>query len=227
MILSLLSMNDFLTIIAVLVAFLSALFISMPFHEFAHAHAALKEGDPTAKILKRYTLAPFSHIDAKGLVFLLLFSIGFAKPVPIDSRNFKRGVKSELRVDFAGVLVNLLIAILSCFLFTLLINIWPALFIKYGFLSDLYYYFFNFMISINFMFVFFNILPIYPLDGFRVVEALSKTENNYIRFMKRNSFWIMLVLLITGILSAYISLCAGGLSNWFMSIFDSFFAWVG
>lgn len=216
-------MNQPLTLFAVLIAFLSALFISMPFHEFAHAHAAYKEGDYTAKALHRYTLAPFAHIDFSGLMFLLIFGIGFAKPVPIDSRNFKRGMKSELRVAFAGVLVNLLIGIICCFLYALLYNVWPALFEGYGFLSDLYYYFFQFMISLNFMFFFFNLLPIYPLDGFRVVQAVSKTENAYITFMKRYSFWIMIVLLITGLLSVYIEFFGYGLANLLIEGFDKLF----
>ncbi len=206
--------------LALLISFVSALLISLPCHEFAHAHAALKEGDGTAKALHRYTLAPFAHIDIAGLVFLLVFSIGFAKPVPVDSRNFKRGVKSELRVSLAGVLTNLVIAIVCCFLYALLYNVWPALFVSYGFISDLYYYFFQFMISLNFMFFFFNLLPIYPLDGFRVVESLSKTENSYIRFMKRNSLWIMIVLMVTGLFSLYIDFFGNGLADLILQGFD-------
>ncbi len=213
-----------LPILAMMIAFLSALFISMPIHEFAHAHAAYKEGDKTAKILGRYTIAPFAHIDISGLIFLLLFGIGFAKPVPIDKRNFKRGKKSELRVAFAGVIANFCLAILSCFLFAFLFNVWPALFNDYGFLSELYYDFFSYMISLNFMFFFFNLLPIYPLDGFRVVEALSKNKNNgYLTFMRRSSFWIMLVLLFTGLLSLYIGFFNSLLGDLFLGWFDKLF----
>ncbi len=206
-------LNSPLTMLAILIAFLSALFICMSFHEFAHAHAALKEGDLTAKSLKRYTLAPFAHIDFTGLILLLFFGIGFAKPVPVDPRNFKRGRKSELRVAFAGVLTNLLIGVICSFIYVLLINVWPELFIDYGFFSTAYYHFFQYTISLNFMFAFFNILPIYPLDGFRVVDALSKTENGYVRFMKVYSFWIILILLFTGILDLYIGFFAGGLAD--------------
>lgn len=225
MLTSLLSSNaQPLTILAIIIAFLSCLFIIMPAHEFAHAHAAYKEGDMTAKALNRYTLAPFAHVDVAGLVFLLIFGIGFAKPVPVDSRNFKRGVKSELRVAFAGVLTNLCMGIIACLLYTLLGTFWPQLFLNYGFISELYYYFFQYMIILNFVFLFFNLLPIYPLDGFRVVEALSKTENGYIRFMKRYSFWIILVLLITPILDIYIDFFAGGLADllvgWFSKLFS-------
>jgi len=214
--------NKPLTMLAILISFVSALFICMPFHEFAHAHAALKEGDYTSKALKRYTMAPFAHIDTAGLVMLLFFGIGFAKPVPIDSRNFKRGRLSAVRVSLAGVLVNILIGVISCFLYVLIFNVWPQFFSSYGFISELYYYFFNFMISLNFMFAFFNLLPIYPLDGFRLVEACSKTENGFLRFMRMYGFWIMLLLLFTNVLDVYIEVCAGGLSSLIVQGFDKF-----
>ena len=123
MLLSLIGLLDApLTMLAVLIAFLSALCISMPCHEFAHAHAAYKEGDLTAKTLGRYTLAPFAHIDWWGLLLLIICGIGYAKPVPVDSRNFRRGKKSAVRVAFAGVLTNLVIGIVCCLIFSLLIN---------------------------------------------------------------------------------------------------------
>lgn len=226
MLYELLSVENIYLILIILVAYLSALFISMPAHEFAHAHAALKEGDPTAKTLKRYTLAPFSHIDVGGLIFLLIFGIGYAKPVPVDKRNFKRGKKSELRVAFAGILTNLALGIISCFVYALLSEVWPALFESYGYLSLLYMMFFEFMISINFMLAFFNIIPIYPLDGFRVVEAFSKTQNGYINFMRRNSMWITIVLLITGILPLIISFFTNTIANFLLNIFGKLFALV-
>lgn len=218
------SLSQPLAILALMIAFLSALFITISFHEFAHAHAAVKEGDYTPIALKRYTLAPFSHIDGMGLVFLLIFGIGFAKPVPVDSRNFKHGTRSKLRVAFAGVLVNLLIGIISCFLYVMLSYLWPELFQSYGFISVLYTLFFQYMISLNFMFAFFNILPIYPLDGFRVVEAFTSPQNRYVTFMKRYSFWIVLILLITPVLDLYINFFAGGLANLILTGFDKLFA---
>ena len=208
---------------AILIAFISALFICMPFHEFAHAHAALKEGDYTGRALNRYTLAPHAHIDISGFLMLLFFGIGFAKPVPVDVRNFKRGRKSELRVAFSGVLINLLIGSIACFIYAFLENVWPDLFFKYGFISLLYNYFFNFLISLNFMFAFFNLLPIYPLDGYRVVSACSKTDNSFLRFMRVNGFWVMLILLFTGIFDLYIGYIAGGISSLLINWFEAFF----
>lgn len=224
MILSLLGlMNEPLTMLAVLIAFLSSLFICMPAHEFAHAHSAYKEGDLTAKTLGRYTLAPFAHIDIKGMLLLLFFGIGFAKPVPINSRNLKRGIKSEIRVSLAGVLTNLGLGTIACFVYCLISTFFPEFFVNYGFISQVYYYFFMYSINLNFMFAFFNLLPIYPLDGFRIIEAVSKSENGYIRFMKMFSFWVILALLISGILDMYINFFAGGLLNLLVEGFSALF----
>jgi len=224
MLYTLISMIDKpLVALMVLIAFVSALLICMTFHEFAHAHAAYKEGDGTAKALKRYTLNPFAHIDVWGLILLLVFGIGFAKPVPIDSRNFKRGRHSMLRVSFAGVLVNLLIGTIACFIYALILKLFPALFSDFGLISQLYYYFFVFVIQLNFMFAFFNLLPIYPLDGFRVVQSLTSPGNKFVEFMKRFGVYIMLLLLFTNLLDVYINVFAGGLQDVILNLFYKLF----
>lgn len=207
------NLSSYLALLAIPIAFLSALFITMPAHEFAHAHAALKEGDPTAKVMGRHTLAPFAHIDWRGLILLLFFGIGFAKPVPVDSHNFKNGKKSCVRVALAGVLTNLVLGIVSAVLYVLLSYVFPSLFVSYGFISILYRYFFAYMISLNFMFAFFNILPIYPLDGFRIVETFAKPYNKYVEFMKSFGFYVMLGLYLTGLMSLYINYTGGILSQ--------------
>lgn len=190
---------------AVFIAFLSALFITMPFHEFAHAFAASKEGDYTARAMKRYTLAPFAHIDMTGLLLLLFFGFGYAKPVPVDLRNLKHGRRSEIFVALAGVVTNIILGVVFALIYGFLKNIWPALFENYGFLSMLYDFFFQYMVLLNFVFAFFNILPIYPLDGFRVVEACTKPGNGYVEFMKRYGFFVLLALLLTTALDYYLA----------------------
>lgn len=223
MVLSLINLrNNPLQMLAVAIAFLSALFISMPAHEFAHAHAAFKEGDHTAKTLKRYTLAPFAHFDLLGFFYLIIFGIGFAKPVPVDPRNFKRGRKSEFRVAFAGILVNLMIGVVSCLLYSLFKNFLPTMFAN-GFIGLLYEQFFLNMISINFMFAFFNLLPLYPLDGYRIVDSFCRQDNKFLYFMRRYSFVLMLVLFLTHIIDYYIVFFADGLASLIYAGFNFIF----
>ena len=228
MVLGLLSGNyTLLTVLAILIAFFSALLISMPFHEFAHAYVACKEGDYTARAMRRYTLAPFAHIDLKGLLLLLFFGIGYAKPVPVDLRNLKRGRKSEVLVAIAGVTTNLILGILFALIYGLLLNVWPALFSNFGFLSLLYTAFFEYMVMLNFMFAFFNILPIYPLDGFRVVEAYAKPSNGYVQFMRRYGFFVLLAILLTSVLDLYLKYTGYWLGEhfveWFYKLFGLIF----
>lgn len=208
----------FLYILLCLVAFFMALMVAMPFHEFAHAYTAKKQGDYTAYYMKRCTLAPFAHVDAKGLIFLIFFGFGWAKPVPVDSRNFKHGRKSAFLVSVAGILANLILGILFLFIYYFIYRFFPQIYeIKiYGFLLEI---FLIYSYSLNFSLAFFNLLPIYPLDGYHIVESLSRQENGYLKFVKRNSLWIMLIFLITGLYAFYYQytsgLCIEGLSRLF------------
>ena len=90
-----------------------AVIIAISFHECAHAYAAYRCGDPTARNLGRMTLNPVAHFDPVGLVMLLIARFGWAKPVPINTRNFKNPRRDEIIVALAGVATNLLIAFLT------------------------------------------------------------------------------------------------------------------
>ncbi len=184
------------------VAYFMALFVAMPFHEFAHAFVAKREGDHTAVAYRRYTLAPFAHVDFKGLLFLILFGFGWAKPVPVDERNFKRGKKSKFLVAIAGIVTNLCLGIFFLFIYVLLIKICPDFLVSnyYGILLDT---FLSISVSLNFLLAFFNLLPIYPLDGFRIVQSFTGPNNKFVEFMSRYSFIIYVVLLLSSALSLY------------------------
>ena len=115
-----------------IIATLMALFVAMPFHEFAHAAAAKHEGDYTAVAYRRYTLAFHRHFDVRGFIFLFLFRFGWAKPVPVDERNFKRGRKSKFIVSVAGILTNFILGTLFLFLLTFKFSSKPNLFIIFA-----------------------------------------------------------------------------------------------
>ncbi len=210
--------TNFVYILLDLLAFLMALSIAMPFHEFAHAFAAKHEGDYTSVAYRRYTLAMHSHIDLKGFLMLLVFGFGWAKPVPVDERNFKRGKKSKFLVAIAGIVANLILGVIFTFIWVLIYKISPN-FYSSNLYGELLYEFLYISILLNFSLVFFNILPIYPLDGFRIVQTFTKPGNKFIEFMSRYSFIIMLVLVLTSLYSIYFSYTVELLANGVVELF--------
>lgn len=198
------SNNELLMMLLFICAYISSLLLAMSIHEFAHAHAALKEGDTTAKSVGRYTLAPFSHVDVSGIIFLILFGFGWAKPVPVDPRNFKNGKKSAIRVYSAGILANLGVGILSAFIYCLIMNFVPQDFMMtaYGMAIES---FLAYMVHINFIFAFFNILPFYSFDGYRIIDTFLKPYSPFSQFMKKYSSIILIIAILTGIISMYVT----------------------
>lgn len=149
--------------------FMPFFFLSITIHEFAHAFSASKLGDNTAKNIGRLTLNPFKHADLIGTIVMPLASfasgfalIGWAKPVPIDRRNFKNHLRDDAIVSFAGPLSNFILAVLFfiCLLIILNFN-----FSSKEYLINIFWYgvFFNI-----FLFAF-NLLPIPPLDGSHIL----------------------------------------------------------
>ena len=208
-----------------LLAKFSALCIALSVHEWAHAYIAYKQGDSTAKIMGRMTLAPFAHFDLWGFLSLFFLGFGWAKPVPVDLRNFKNVKKSNFLVSIAGVVANLITGtvfiIISCALNTFVPDYaiaWGA----YGYCLQL---FLSIVIQLNFVLAFFNILPIYPLDGFRIIENFAKPNNAFVNFMRKYSRIILIVLVILlGIaVDYYLSFTAGNLIIWLTNAFNYLF----
>jgi len=99
--------------LATIIGYILAIFIAMSFHEFAHAYIAYKQGDDTARLKGRLTLNPLAHLDLFGTIALMIFGIGWAKPVPINPLHFKQQRKGIIWVSLAGVITNIAIAIIS------------------------------------------------------------------------------------------------------------------
>jgi Zn-dependent protease len=137
-----------------------ALILSITIHEFAHAYSAQKLGDPTAKLLGRVTLNPLAHLDPIGTLFLLIAGFGWGKPVPFDARNLDNPKRDSAIISFAGPLSNFLLAILLA----ILIRILPQ--------NEILTVFLYFAIFFNLILGFFNLIPLHPLDGFKVVYGL-------------------------------------------------------
>lgn len=137
---------------------LPAVFIGFSFHEFAHAFVANLLGDDTAKSRGRLTLDPMSHIDPLGIIMLILFRFGWAKPVPVNPSNFKNRKKGMLLVSLAGPVMNFLIAFVALLVYALIYS-------KFGSMNRVMYNIFINIYFINIGLGIFNLIPLPPLDG--------------------------------------------------------------
>lgn len=170
--------------------------IAMVLHEVAHGLVAKWNGDNTAKNLGRLSLNPLKHFDPIGFVMLMTVGFGYAKPVPVNPYNFKNRTRGMVTVALAGIITNLILAFVSAFfvrLFSFLStqallsgssDVLPIVFVYAV-------YFFMILMTINLSLVFFNLLPIYPLDGFKVVESFTKYGNKFCEFMRTNGQYIL------------------------------------
>ena len=183
---------------------IAVLFVFIP-HEFAHAFVAYKCGDPTAKMRGRLTLNPLKHIDPTGFVLCILTDFGWAKPVPIYPYNFHKYRKGLFLTAIAGVVANYIIAFIAYPLF-LLIAVYAAptasaAVYVVNFFEQVFYLIFAYSLSV----AVFNLLPFYPLDGFRVVESLTREINPVRRFLKDYGRYILLILVLESFLCDILS----------------------
>ena len=148
-------------------AILIIIFLVLPFHEWAHAFTASKLGDTSVKYRGRLTLNPLAHIDPFGALALLLFGFGWAKPVPVDPRYFKKPKLGMAIVALMGPVANIVAAIAGGLILNALIKFAPD-FLK-GDFGQYVYLFFSFYVTINVRLAVFNLLPIPPLDGSKIL----------------------------------------------------------
>jgi len=202
-------------IVLYLLVWIISVTVAICAHEFSHAVVAVKMGDNTPKMAGRMTLNPSAHFDGLGFLMMVLLGFGWAKPVPIESRNFRNIKKGEILVSLSGVLTNIALCIIFSFLYVVAEAILDSSIIVAQFFILLFFY----SAMINFFFALFNILPIFPLDGFNFVAAFCKYDNKFIVFMRQYSMVIMLVLLFvimfTDVFTIAANFVVGGLINLF------------
>ena len=148
-------------------------------HEYAHGLVAKKLGDPTAENMGRLTLNPLKHIDPIGFVMFLIIGIGYAKPVPINSRYFKKPRRDSALVGAAGPLSNLAMALLFTFLIKLMFLLIPFAPETVDWLPTALGYLYNILylgVFYNLAFMLFNLLPVPPLDGSRILYAFLPSK---------------------------------------------------
>ena len=148
-----------------------ALISAITIHEFAHAYAADKLGDPTARLLGRLTLNPFAHLDPIGTLMILVARFGWGKPVPFDPYNLRHPRRDSAIISLAGPTANMILAVV-CSIVLRLINAFAA---QNGIISIIAVVF-EAIIVMNVSLAIFNLIPIHPMDGFKVVEGILPEE---------------------------------------------------
>ncbi|MDY0301345.1 MAG: site-2 protease family protein [Trichlorobacter sp.] len=175
--------------------------MAITFHEVAHGFVAWHFGDPTAKMLGRLTINPLKHLDIIGTLMIVLIGIGWAKPVPVVPQNLRNPEKDMIWVAAAGPVTNILLACLSALLFRGLMAFSPSF--HSGSLAGMVLtpvsLMLFFSIYINLLLAIFNMLPIPPLDGGRIlVGILPRSLSNPLASLERYGMIIVLIFFFTG-----------------------------
>ena len=199
-----------IALVALVGALLVALVTGIAFHEFSHAWAANQLGDNTAALQGRLTLNPLAHLDKFGTLAILIVGIGWGKPTPVNPYRLRYGIKTgNLLVSVAGPLSNFLFAVIAAlpFLFGLVdMGYFPNLdYIKYASGEQILGFFLLMIIQLNILLGLFNLIPIHPLDGFKVILGILPNElaNPLARLSKWGPALLMLLIAISFIAPSY------------------------
>ena len=222
--------GDIFTKITSFVFYLIAIVVSLSFHEFAHAYAAHRMGDDTARNMGRMTLNPIAHIDPFGFLMLVFVGFGWAKPVPVNPRNYRNYRKGEFIVSFAGIFTNLIIMTVSALILTVLAvcdlkaqgfvvtnasifnmaccgdSILQNYFGVSHAIPERVYTLFMYFCYINAGLAIFNFIPVYPLDGSHIFDLIFGKLVGYkvISWMHKNGRFILYgILILSYVLSRF------------------------
>jgi len=200
-----------------ILATLIVIFLIMPFHEYAHGFVAYKLGDNTAKSFGRLSFNPLHHVDPIGALAILLFGIGWAKPVPVDPRNFKNRRLGTFLVALAGPFANFLSAFLGGFILNALIK-----FNQGGldnFAATTMQLFLEFFIVLNISLAVFNLIPIPPLDGSKILESCLPNRLVYKMYSYQRIISIVLLIAVfLGVLSYPLQIINSNVFKWIINI---------
>ncbi len=173
-----------------------ALLVGITIHEYAHAKVADYLGDPTPRAMGRVSLNPLVHLDLYGTLALLFFGFGWGKPVLFDPFNLKKPRRDSALISLAGPVSNLVLAFVVALSSSLLFRFFPVSSFWEMLLSS-----FSFsMVYLNFVLAFFNLVPIYPLDGFKIVEGFlpEKKAKEWSELRRYGPIFLLLFILPLG-----------------------------
>jgi Zn-dependent protease len=201
--------------------------IAFTIHEFAHAYTAVKFGDPTPREMGRVTLNPQRHLDVFGTILFVLAGIGWAKPVLINPSHFKRPRLMNVIVSVAGPLSNLLLGFIGTILYVMYLKFGWGTGLSRG-LNDAISLFLELFIQLNVFLFIFNLIPLPPLDGYRILSSML--PNRVMAKIRPYEQWAFFVILLLAFIPPLYNITLGPIMrlqlpiiHWFFNICSSLF----
>ena len=214
--------GDLTSVLIRLLLVMPSILMALTFHEFAHGFIANKLGDPTAKNLGRLTLNPLKHLDPMGTLMMLFVGIGYAKPVPINSRYFKKPKRDMALTALAGPAMNLILSFAGVMIY----SVYLAFLGSNNYITYAVYVFFYYFAYLNAYLAIFNLMPIPPFDGSRIALVLLP-DKYYWGIMKyERTIMIVTIIALLGLsriglnpFSRLVELYVGGVEAMYSKIF--------
>jgi len=183
---------------------LPAVILGLTFHEFAHGWVADRLGDRTARYMGRLTVNPVAHLDPIGLLLLFFAGFGWAKPIPVNPYNLRVNPKQGmLLISLAGPVTNMLVAVISA--------------IAYSVLAGLHLPYFReimrYMIHINVVLAIFNLIPIPPLDGSKILAGILPGRQDWLDQFGQYGTIILIILIFTGLIGVVFNVIIRPIDN--------------